>query len=93
MAAQDADDPGVLILSQFAGAVEQMPSALIVNPYDIEEMAAALRTALAMPLADRRARHVDLLAGVMRDDVGHWTQTYLDAMSRLATRRQTDKVD
>ncbi|MFZ3582796.1 alpha,alpha-trehalose-phosphate synthase (UDP-forming) [Loktanella sp. DJP18] len=93
VAAQDPDDPGVLILSQFAGAVEQMPSAVIVNPYDIGEMAQALRTVLAMPLAERRARHDDLLAGVLRDDVGHWTRTYLDTMSRLAAKRLADKGD
>ncbi|MCF7699540.1 alpha,alpha-trehalose-phosphate synthase (UDP-forming) [Loktanella sp. M215] len=84
VAAQDPDDPGVLILSQFAGAAEQMAAALIVNPYDIGEMAEALRTALAMPLEERRERHAVLLKGVMKESVGHWTDTYLATMARLS---------
>ena len=84
VAAQDPEDPGVLILSQFAGAAEQMATALIVNPYDIGEMAGAIRQALAMPLEERRERHAPLLRGVLRDDVGHWTKTYLAAMTRIA---------
>ena len=85
VAAQDPDDPGVLILSQFAGAVEQMDAALIVNPYDVGEMAQALRTALEMPLDERRARQEALFAGVRDEDIGHWTETYLATMSRLAS--------
>jgi len=84
VAAQSHEDPGVLILSQFAGAAEQMTSALIVNPYDIGEMAAALRTALSMPLAERRERHEALFKVVQRDDIGHWTDSYLAAMARIA---------
>lgn len=84
VAAQSHEDPGVLILSQFAGAAEQMTSALIVNPYDIGEMAAALRTALSMPLAERRERHAALFKVVQRDDIGHWTDSYLAAMARIA---------
>ncbi|SEQ42752.1 trehalose 6-phosphate synthase [Loktanella sp. DSM 29012] len=87
VAAQDPDDPGVLILSQFAGAVEQMASALIVNPYDIGEMARALRQALAMPLEERIDRHQALARGVFRKDVAHWTRSYLDTMDRLSAAR------
>ncbi|WP_249218916.1 trehalose-6-phosphate synthase [Loktanella sp. SALINAS62] len=87
VAAQDPADPGVLILSQFAGAVEQMASALIVNPYDIGEMAQALKQALAMPLHERQDRHEALARGVFRNDVAHWTQTYLDTMARISTER------
>nr|WP_272911678.1 trehalose-6-phosphate synthase [Loktanella sp. M215] len=84
VAAQSPYNPGVLILSQFAGAAEAMTSALIVNPYDIDEMAQALRTALAMPLEERRERHQELVETVRHDDIGHWTETYLATMSRLA---------
>ena len=48
VAAQDAADPGVLILSKFAGAAEEMTEALIVNPYSIEETSDAIRAALEM---------------------------------------------
>ncbi|RYH03938.1 trehalose-6-phosphate synthase [Salipiger sp. IMCC34102] len=88
VAAQNPDNPGVLILSQFAGAVEQMPAALIVNPYDIGEMAAALHQAFAMPLEERRERHEILARGVFRNDVAKWTQTYLDAMARITRAAQ-----
>ena len=56
IAAQRAEDPGVLVLSRFAGAAEDMPEALIVNPHSAEGVAAALQTALTMPLEQRRQR-------------------------------------
>ena len=56
IAAQDPDDPGVLVLSRFAGAAQQMGEALIVNPYDTHEVAEAIRTALAMPRSERIRR-------------------------------------
>ncbi len=85
--AQTPDDPGVLILSQFAGAVEQMEAALVVNPYDIDAMAAALKQALAMPTDERRERHAELVKDVMLNDVAHWTETYLATMTRLSRSR------
>ena len=57
VAAQNPDDPGVLILSRFAGAAEQMKEALIVNPYDVEEMADNIKVALEMGLTERQERH------------------------------------
>ncbi len=54
VAAQDPDDPGVLILSPMAGAAPELTGALQVNPYDKRAMALALQTALNMPLAERR---------------------------------------
>ena len=86
VAAQSPEDPGVLVLSQFAGAAESMTSALIVNPYDIGGMADALRTALTMPLVERRQRHAALFDTVMTEDVGHWTNTYLSTMTRIARK-------
>jgi trehalose 6-phosphate synthase len=83
VAAQDADDPGVLILSQFAGAAEEMTEALIVNPYSIEETADAIRSALEMNLKERRARHGALLTGVSKNDVSAWSQSFLDYLKRV----------
>jgi trehalose 6-phosphate synthase len=60
VAAQDAADPGVLILSKFAGAAEEMTEALIVNPYDPDDIAEAMNTALEMSLEERQARHAAL---------------------------------
>src|SRR5262249_23849187 len=54
VAAQDGEDPGVLILSQFAGAAEELEEALLVNPYNIDDVANAMQTALKMPLAERK---------------------------------------
>jgi trehalose-6-phosphate synthase len=62
VAAQDPADPGVLILSQFAGAAEQMTDALIVNPYNIEETADLILGALEMGVAERCRRHESMLA-------------------------------
>jgi trehalose 6-phosphate synthase len=84
VAAQDPEDPGVLILSHFAGAAERMRAALRVNPYDIAEMAGAIRNAVDMPLAERRARHAELLEGVRREGISWWTGNFLDRLE--ATR-------
>ena len=82
VAAQDAADPGVLILSKFAGAAEQMTEALIVNPYSIEETADAIRGALEMTLAERCERHGALLAGVQKHDAAAWSQSFLEHLKR-----------
>ncbi|MBN8829899.1 MAG: trehalose-6-phosphate synthase [Sphingomonadales bacterium] len=80
VAAQDPDDPGVLILSKFAGAAEQLKQALLVNPYSPEELSDALAQALDMGLEERRARHAALLESVQREDVHWWLRTFLDAL-------------
>ncbi|WP_147110418.1 trehalose-6-phosphate synthase [Tateyamaria sp. syn59] len=80
VAAQDPDDPGVLILSHFAGAAEQLTDALMVNPYDAAEVGEAVQTALTMPLAERKARHARLLENVMTEDIAWWTRSYLGAL-------------
>ena len=77
VAAQDPDDPGVLILSRFAGAAIEFRSALLVNPYDAESVAGAIAQALAMPLEERRARHRELLAVVCEYDVDRWQREFL----------------
>ena len=84
IAAQDAEDPGVLILSRFAGAAEQMREALLVNPYDSAATAQAIQRALHMPLAERQTRHGALLAGVQREDVHWWRRAFLDALATAA---------
>lgn len=80
VAAQDVSDPGVLILSRFAGAAETMRDALIVNPHDPWEMAAAMRRAIDMTSNERRARHSALLRDVVENDVAHWSHAYLKAL-------------
>jgi trehalose 6-phosphate synthase len=92
VAAQDAADPGVLILSQFAGAAEEMSEALIVNPYNIEETAEALRSALQMDVTERRARHDALLQGVYKHDAAAWSQLFLDHLQRAASSASREVV-
>lgn len=80
VAAQDPADPGVLILSQFAGAAEQMDAALLVNPYSAEEMSDTLRTALSMPLDERIRRWEALQSGVVAQDVMWWLERFTEAL-------------
>jgi trehalose 6-phosphate synthase len=80
VAAQDPEDPGVLILSQFAGAAEEMQDALIVNPYDIDEMARKLYEALTMPLAERRRRHAALYDNIAQYDAKAWLTDFIDTL-------------
>jgi trehalose 6-phosphate synthase len=81
VAAQDPADPGVLVLSQFAGAAEQLEDALIVNPHDPVGMAAAIRKALEMPLTERRLRYQNLMDRIETEDVGWWRERFLSALS------------
>ncbi len=80
VAAQDPDDPGVLILSRFAGAANRLRSALLVNPSDAESVASALLQALTMPLEERRARHKNLYAAICEYDVHRWQREFLTAL-------------
>jgi trehalose 6-phosphate synthase len=80
VAAQAPEDPGVLVLSRFAGAAEQMKDALIVNPYAREELAEALAEALAMDRLERIRRWEALMGGVARDDVIWWRDAFIAAL-------------
>jgi trehalose 6-phosphate synthase len=82
IAAQDPEDPGVLVLSRFAGAAEQLREAILVNPYDTENTAQSIHLALQMPLAERRDRHQALMATIRRHDVHWWCSSFLDALAR-----------
>ena len=85
VAAQDETDPGVLVLSQFAGAAAQLEGALIVNPHEREGMAQAIRRALEMPLEERAARHRTMLRSVVDDNIDRWANDFL---TRLSEARQ-----
>ena len=82
VASQDPDDPGVLILSRFAGASHECKAALLVNPYDPDSVAAAIGQALAMPLAERRERHNELFRVLSENDVRHWADRFIAALER-----------
>ena len=82
IAAQDADDPGVLVLSRFAGAAHECREALLVNPYDTEAVASALNRALAMPLEERRERHQAMYETLVRNDIAHWAERFITTLIR-----------
>jgi trehalose 6-phosphate synthase len=83
VAAQDPADPGVLILSRFAGSARQMRQALIVNPYSPEELSDALKRAVTMPRAERIDRWRALYECVQEEDVTAWRDAYVRALSGI----------
>jgi len=84
VASQCPDDPGVLVLSMFAGAAEDMPEALLVNPYCVDDIADALARALTMPLAERIERHRGLLATITVRDTQTWASDFVGHLERAA---------
>ncbi len=88
VAAQNPDDPGVLVLSRFAGAARQMREALLVNPNSPEEIAEALKRALTMERPERIRRWRALFDGVQRDDVTAWRDNFVSALAN-AEEQQT----
>jgi len=88
VAAQDPADPGMLVLSDRAGAAYEMQDALLVNPYDTQGIARALKSALDMPLAERRARHGRLLGTLGAHDLDNWSDTFIAALRAAGRRRQ-----
>jgi len=82
IACQDPEDPGVVVLSRFAGAAELFPEALQVNPHDVEETAGAMDMALRMPLAERRERWQALMQTVKKRSVDNWARDFLSQLAK-----------
>jgi alpha,alpha-trehalose-phosphate synthase [UDP-forming]/trehalose-phosphatase len=85
VAAQDPAQPGVLLLSRFAGAADELKEALLTNPWDAEGTARALNEALTMPLDERRRRHASLLAVISGTTALTWAQDFLGALAASVT--------
>jgi len=81
VASQNPEDPGVLVLSRFAGAARELDGAILVNPHDVEGMAAALRAALTMSLPDRRGRWAAMMEILHRNDIHAWQRNFLAALT------------
>jgi trehalose 6-phosphate synthase len=81
VSAQDPADPGVLVLSRFAGAAERLREAVLVNPYVPTECAEGIYEALEMQLAERQERHAALLADVESDTAARWATGFLDDLN------------
>ena len=83
VAAQDAADPGVLILSRFAGAAAECRDALLVNPYDAESVASAIARAVEMPLSERRDRHNHIIGTLSQNSSDVWGTRFLQSLEQL----------
>ncbi len=80
VAAQDPKDPGVLVLSRFAGAARELTSALIVNPLDADHVAQALDRALTMSLEERQARWQKMMAVIRTNTITVWRERFLSTL-------------
>src|ERR1700691_3311182 len=80
VAAQHPADPGVLVLSKFAGAANELETALLVNPHDIDGMARTIALALSMPLTERRIRWEAMMAKLHAGTIQQWFADFVDAL-------------
>ena len=87
IAAQADDDPGVLVLSQFAGAAQELTEALIVNPFDPDAIADAMHEGLIMPAPERRERHAALKEKVLRTTAEAYCRRFVDALQATSLAR------
>jgi trehalose 6-phosphate synthase len=78
-----ADESGVLILSQFTGAARELKDALIINPYDTEQMAEAIRAALEMDPAEKRARMQRMREGVKERNIYRWAGDLISSLGQI----------
>ncbi|HTQ34242.1 MAG TPA: trehalose-6-phosphate synthase [Stellaceae bacterium] len=83
VAAQDPDDPGVLVLSLFAGAAEELDGALLINPHEPEAIASTIDTALRMPIAERQARYRRMYRHLAVNDIDRWAESFLSALMEI----------
>jgi trehalose 6-phosphate synthase len=87
VAAQRPEDPGMLVLSCFAGAVRELGEAIVVNPYDLEAMAEAIWQGLQMPLEERRERWAAMMATLRRNDINAWREGFIAALTAAGSVR------
>src|SRR6266702_541190 len=80
VAAQNPADPGVLVLSKFAGAANELDTALVVNPHDIDSIARAIAIAAAMPLAERKLRWEAMIVKLQGHTIQQWFGDFIDAL-------------
>jgi trehalose 6-phosphate synthase len=90
VASQDPEDPGMLVLSTLAGAAHELRDAILVNPYDVDEVADGINRALRMPLAERKQRHANMMAVLRQNDIVAWRNRFVDALG--ASKENAAKV-
>jgi trehalose 6-phosphate synthase len=81
VASQPANDPGVLVLSCFAGAAQELGEAVLVNPHDVEGMAEAIRQGLTMTLGERQERWTAMMKTIERNDITLWRESFVAALA------------
>ncbi|WP_117195313.1 alpha,alpha-trehalose-phosphate synthase (UDP-forming) [Rhizobium terrae] len=81
VAAQDPENPGVLVLSRFAGAARELTGALLVNPYDIEGTAHAIARGLTMSLEERKQRWEKMMEHLLKNDINRWCRDFLQDLT------------
>ncbi len=86
VASQPADDPGVLVLSCFAGAAQELGEAVVVNPHDIEGMADGIRQGLSMSLGERKERWTAMMATIESNDITRWRESFVTALAASGAR-------
>lgn len=91
IAAQNPDNPGVLLLSQYAGGAEQMQAAVIIDPHQPKSIIHGLKMALEMPLAQRKEHHKELLHGLQQDNLHAWQQNFLDDLYNGKSRQKSSE--
>jgi len=82
VAAQDPENPGMVVLSSLAGAARELTDAVIVNPHDRDEIADGIATAINIPLKDRRERHAAMMAILRKNDITAWRTRFVEALLR-----------
>jgi trehalose 6-phosphate synthase len=86
VASQQPDDPGVLVLSCFAGAAYELPEAVIVNPHDVEGMTEAILTGFDMPPDERKERWSAMMQTLRRNDITFWRESFVSALAAAASQ-------
>lgn len=81
VASQNPHDPGVLVLSRFAGAARELDEALIVNPFDTDEVADAIARGIDMSLEERTERWRAMMVKLKENTLSHWLESFLEALS------------
>jgi trehalose 6-phosphate synthase len=87
LASQRPEDPGILVLSCFAGAAHELTEAVIVNPFDREGMAEAIWKGLEMPLGERKERWTAMMGTLRRNDITAWRERFLEALAAAGAGR------
>ncbi len=86
------ENDGVLILSELAGSSKELPQALLVNPYDIEQLAQSIKTAIEMPLMEQKERNTISRKRIRRYDIDKWSSNFMNALNEVANKESSSQV-